>query len=264
MKKSLLFILLAYCGMVSYLYVNQRNLIFIPKPFDESVKYIFSDVYLDSKDGAKIHAWWVKSDNPIGVSLVYCHGNAAVLSSLIHVAEIFKGYGFDTILLDYRGYGRSTGGTLSESGAVSDVVAAYNWVTKEKNQPVILWGHSLGSSICANAAKNLDIKGLILEGAFTSIFDMARKNYPYVPIIEALFLDRFDTESYINRTPKLFIHADNDSVVPKELGEKLFAGAPEPKKWIEIPKIDHNDFPDVADQYKEEILFWVKDVLRES
>lgn len=264
MKKIILLIFLSYCGVVVYLYANQRNLIFIPKPFDESVEHSFKDIYLDSSDGAKIHAWWVPSDNPLGVSLVYCHGNAAVLSSLKHVAEIFEDYGFDTILLDYRGYGRSHGGTLSEDGAVSDVVAAYNWVTKEKAQPVILWGHSLGSSICANAARKLNVKGLILEGAFTSIFDMARRNYPYVPILEELFLDRFDTQSYLTDTPKLFIHVINDSVVPFEIGKKLFSDAPEPKKWIQIPDIDHNDFPDVANRYKDEILVWVKDVLKES
>lgn len=261
MKKVFFVVLVMYSAMVVYLYINQRSLIFIPSSFNESVEYFFKDLYLESEDGSKIHAWWVEADNPIGVTLVYCHGNAAVLSSLVHVAEIFRDYGFDTIVFDYRGYGRSKGGKLTEDGAVQDVIAAYTSVKKEKNQPVIFWGHSLGSSICANALRVTEAKGIILEGAFTSIYDMAKVNYPFVPIFDSLLLDKFNTEAYLDDRPKLFIHAEKDSIIPIRLGRKLYESASEPKKWITVPDIDHNDFPDVADRYKDEILFWVKDVL---
>jgi fermentation-respiration switch protein FrsA (DUF1100 family) len=172
------------------------------------------------------------------------------------VAEIFKDYGFDTLMLDYRGYGRSRNGELSEEGVVKDVVSAYTWV--KKSQPIVLWGHSLGSSICANAGRFIKIDGLILEGAFTSIYDMARHNYPYVPIFKKLLLDQFDTASYLTDVPKLFIHAEHDSIVPIELGKKLYENAPSPKRWMTILGIDHNDFPDVAGQYKAPILEWVR------
>lgn len=262
MKRLIIVVLLSYSAVVVYLYSNQRNLIFIPRSFDESVKYSAQDVYLKSSDGADIHAWWVPSDKPIGITLIYCHGNAAVLSSLVHVAEIFKEYGFDTLMLDYRGYGRSKSGKLSEDGAVKDVIAAHTWV--KKSQPIVLWGHSLGSSICANAARFMKIDGLILEGAFTSIYDMARHTYPFVPIFRGLLLDQFDTASYLTDVPKLFIHAEHDSIVPIELGKKLYENAPVPKTWITIPGIDHNDFPDVAEQYKAQILEWVGSYVTEE
>lgn len=250
---------------VSYLYFNQRDILFHPRGAGTSTpadyKTYFEDVFVDTEDGLKLHGWWVPSDSKI--TLLYLHGNGATLSQLSHVASIFHSYGVSALLIDYRSYGRSEGNAreLSEVALARDAKASLFWLRRKTPENlVVIWGHSLGSSVAAKLASENKVQGLVLEGAFTSIYKMARQRYPFIWLPESLVLDKFATEDYVRLmepTSLLMLHAQNDTVIPLEQGQEVFKVANQPKQFLLLEGIDHNDFPNVHELYRAEILRWL-------
>lgn len=253
--------LVYYLSVISSVYFYQRKYIFLPPdlgketPADFRVPY--NEIYFES-DGLKLMGWWAShgEDRP---ALLYTHGNGASLSLLAHVSKLLYDYGWNVFMFDYRGYGKSElrGTTISEENIYRDSKAAYEWVrSKSKGQKIVLWGHSLGSSIAARLSADYQVDGLILEGAFTSMFDMAKHRFSTLPIFDFMIWDKFDTKSHVkNRkfTPVLFIHGEEDSVIPISLGRETFSAAAQPKEFIAIPNMDHNQFPDFEPRYREQI-----------
>jgi pimeloyl-ACP methyl ester carboxylesterase len=231
-------------------------------PSDYGVE--FESVKIVNPEGIQLHGWWVPQLNPDSLHLLYCHGNAAVLSDLAHVAKIFYDWGFSVLFVDYRCYGLSQSGKLSEEGLVEDAIAGYDWLVQKTGKSVdVVWGHSLGSSIAANVATQRSVPSLILEAPFESIASMAKQRFPWLPIFPQLIPNQFATGLYVKNykinTKTLVIHGVTDSVVPYNQGEKVFSLIDKDKQFISIPSMDHSEFPDLAPLYKDQILSWLKD-----
>ncbi|HVM33289.1 MAG TPA: alpha/beta hydrolase [bacterium] len=278
MKRTLLTLLLpallAYLTIVAAFDLKQKQIIFVPQPLDHvttPLKYHqpYEVVHFTAADGVTLNGWWVHHPGPpTHPALVYCHGNAAMLSLLANVTHIFYRYGFDALVFDYRSYGDSEKAPLSEAAVDADALAAYRWV-QAKGYPesrIFIWGHSLGSSVAAQLSTRTHPAGLFLEGAFPSIYDVSRARFPWLLVFPFMIHDPFRTEDYVQeRTcPLLEIHGEKDTVIPIKLGEEVYARAAEPKQWIQIPQIDHLDFPSVSEQYREPIMDFVARCLKKS
>ncbi len=249
---SLILLLIPHIVLV----LNQKNLIFHPQEDQGGRPRIpYEELSVTTSDGLNVRAWWLPQTDPAQhPTLHYSHGNGGTLSSLTHVAELFHAYGFNTLLYDYRGYGESQAAPLSEHAVSLDAQATYDWLKQQvPEKHIVIWGHSLGSSVAARLVSNNNPAGAILEGAFPSMTDAARAHYPFAWIKEWMLFDRFDTARYLkdHRMPLLLIHAELDSIIPLSLGQKLFRSLPPTKELIVIPGIDHNDFPLVAEQYRD-------------
>ncbi|HJT25410.1 MAG TPA: alpha/beta hydrolase [bacterium] len=264
---------LAYLTIAGLYVTFQRKIIFHPvgltgaTPVDFHLKN-YKDVSFSSFDGVTLTGWWIKhpDNNPRRPVLLYCHGNADCVSQLAEVAKIFYDFGFDALIFDYRCYGGSQKAPLSEKAVDGDAIAAYQWL-KAKGIPderIILWGHSLGSSVAAELATQIHPAGLILEGAFPSIYAVSRQRNPWLLAPPFLIWDKFETGKYVaERTcPLLETHAEKDTVIPINLGQEVFQEATAPKQWLEIKGIDHNDFPSVAYQYEKPIQEFVQSCIR--
>jgi hypothetical protein len=107
---------------------------------------------------------------------------------------------------------------------------------------IFLWGTSLGGAVAVDVATQRPAAGLILESSFSSARDVARKAYPFLPVHFVLRtrLDSFEKIQRI-RMPLLMMHGDRDSIIPIELGKKLFDAASEPKEFYLIAGADHNN-----------------------
>lgn len=180
-----------------------------------------------------------------------------------NVARIFYDQGWNALLFDYRGYGKSSPVVqLSEETVAQDARYAYQWVLgKVAERRVIIWGHSLGGAIAARLAASQHPAGLILESTFPSLLRMAQHRFPLFPIHGFMLKDSFDTQQYLNDRafPVLFMHAERDEIIPFAVGQELFAAARPPKQQLVIEGVGHNDFPSVHERYDRQIQSWVAD-----
>jgi fermentation-respiration switch protein FrsA (DUF1100 family) len=260
-------IILAYLTIVVGFVLFQRKLIYFPSALSgttpEKFGLSFEDVRFKTSDGVTLNGWWIKhpSSKTPRPALLYCHGNAANLSYLAETARAFYDYGFDVFLFDYRGYGASQKAPINEAGLNQDALAAYQWLQSKRGQEgqIFIWGQSLGSGVASRLAAQTHPAGLILEGAFPSIYSMSREAYPWLLIPPFLVFDKHETEKQVVNLPcpLLMMHAEKDTIIPIKLGEKVFQKAREPKQWLVMEGINHNDFTEVAGQYQKPVMDFV-------
>jgi len=223
------------------------------------MKLSYEDVYIDTSDGIKLHAWFIPATDS-KYTLLFFHGNGGNISHRIEKIEILNKLGLDVFIFDYRGYGNSTG-RPSEKGFYKDTESIYNYlVSKRRIDPkdIILYGESLGGAVAIDLATKKNIKALITESAFSSTKDVARELYPLFPtfIINAKF-DSFTKIKEIS-IPKLIMHSKDDDVISFAQSIKLFKEAPKPKRHITLTG-NHNDcFIDSGRLYSSSIRDFLK------
>lgn len=193
--------------------------------------------------------------------VLYYSGNAANRRYRVPELSVLTSLGTDVFIFDYRGYGDNSG-SPSEEMLAADARATWNYVTQEREvrpDRVILYGESLGGAVAVRLAAELceagnPLAGLILRSTFSSLVDAGAYHYPWLPVRLAL-VDRFLAIDRIPQVtcPILQIHGTRDSIMPIELGRKLFEAAPEQsssgiaKKFVELPGAGHNDVTLVAE-----------------
>jgi len=203
----------------------------------------FEDIWFDSSDGVRLHGWLV-SASPPGHLLLFCHGNAGNISHRLDNVRLLQQRGISVFIFDYRGYGRSDG-RISEKGFYLDSEAAYQvarkWAEGNKAK-LIVFGRSLGGIAATHLGATQGCDGLILESTFTNMGAMAGAHYP-LPFAERLFKHRLNAVGEIAqvRAPILFIHGNDDKIVPIRLGRQLYEAAPNPKEFVTLPGAGHND-----------------------
>jgi fermentation-respiration switch protein FrsA (DUF1100 family) len=146
------------------------------------------------------------------------------------------------LALSYRGYGGSTG-SPSEAGMIADARAAYAFATaRVPAERIVVFGESLGTGVAVALAATQRIGRLILEAPFTSAVDIGARAYWYLPV-RLLMKDPFRSDQRIAKVtaPLLVLHGERDRVVPIALGERLFALANEPKRFVRFPAGTHVD-----------------------
>jgi fermentation-respiration switch protein FrsA (DUF1100 family) len=218
------------------------------------------DVWLRSADGTRIHAWWCPVPEA-KAALLYCHGNAGNLSYRQEaIAELRQVVGVSVLIFDYPGFGRSEG-KPGESACYQAADAAYDWLAQRvPPEQIILFGKSLGGAIATDLAVRKPHGALVLVKTFTSIADMGKQMFPWLPV-RWLVRHQYDTLGKIGRCPRpiLIAHGDCDRLIPIQQGEQLFAAAPEPKRFVVMKGCDHND-PFPAD-FLTALAAFVKDVI---
>ncbi len=235
----------------------ERNSIYFPMrevvmtPASAGLPY--EDVWFTASDGKRLNGWYIPAGG--GYTVLFCHGNAGNIGHRMHKISILHSLGLDQFVFDYRGYGRSEGAP-SEQGLYRDAQAAYDYLTKEKHIPagsIILYGESIGCAVIIELALKNEARALITEEAFTSVKDMARLAFPFIP--HQIFSSRFDSVSKIKgiSCPKLIIHSVEDEIVPYALGEKLYEAAGVPKKFLKLNGSHNTAFLDSEKEYRDGI-----------
>ena len=242
---------------VAYLYFFQSRIVYVPhrsmsvNPNDVGLAY--RDVGLRTRDGEYLAAWLIPHENS-SLYLLFCHGNAGNISHRNDYYNMFHSLGLNTFIFDYRGYGRSSG-IPSEEGTYLDAEAAWDYLVGElkvKPHQIIIIGRSLGGAVASRLAGLKKPRGLILEGAFTSLPDVAVDLVPYFP---ARFLVRFDypTKKFVAEVacPVLVMHSSDDEIIPFSHGEELFQLAPQPKTFLPLLGGHNNAVTVSAGDYRE-------------
>jgi uncharacterized protein len=213
-------------------------------PGDIGLEY--DDVSLTTSDDERLHGWYVPAADSRGVALFF-HGNAGNISHRLDSIGIFHQLGLDTLIIDYRGYGQSTGKT-NEQGTYLDAQAAWTYLVNERRIPadrIIIFGRSLGGAIGAWLGAQPDMKNgpaaVIIESSFTSGVDMARRLYPFLPVRLITRL-RYPVAEYASRLecPVLVVHSRDDEIIPFEMGRSIYDAVKQRKSFLEL-RGDHNN-----------------------
>ncbi|AOW98740.1 phospholipase [Moorena producens PAL-8-15-08-1] len=273
------FIAIAYALVCTSVLLLQNRLIFCPSSGIENTPADFGLPYEElwlpiSNKGKveKIHSWWIPSDSPDSKVMLYLHGNACNIGSYLEIAQRLHQVGLSLLLIDYRGYGCSEGKFPRESQLYQDAQVGWDYLVQQRGinpQDIFVYGYSLGGAIGIDlAVRNPEMAGLILEGSFTSMRDMAdyEGKYGFLPI-NLLLTQRFDSINKIKsiQTPIFLIHAINDTTVPARMSQVLFDAATVPKQLWLVPDAGHNDLTTVAtSEYQHKIREFVTQVYAEK
>lgn len=231
-----LFLFVRYIEIRS-LYVPFRQVYGTPK----TLGLAYDDLFLVTPDRVTVNAWFIPRTGA-KFTLFYLHGNGGNLSHRLPQISLFHELGVNIFIVDYRGYGLSTG-RPSEKGIYTDAQTSYDYLKATLKIPanrIILFGESLGTAVAVHLAEKNQVRAIILAGGFTSAAQLSRRVYPFLPTF--FLTSRFDSLSVIDKiqVPKLFIHSVNDEIVPFDMGLKLFQAAAAPKEFFEIHG-GHND-----------------------
>jgi fermentation-respiration switch protein FrsA (DUF1100 family) len=241
----LLIIAAAYLALAAYLYVFQADYVFFPSrtlyatPADAGLR--FDDVHLEAEDGVRLRGWFVPAPHA-RLTLLFLHGNAGNISHRLDSLRLFHELGLSSLIVDYRGYGRSAG-RPSEEGTYRDAQAAWRYLVEQRRIPpqrIVVFGRSLGGGVAVWLVSHETPRALIIESTPTSIPDMGARVYPFLPV-RLLARIHYDSLRRIPDVgcPILVVHSREDELIPFEHGRRLFSAAREPKAFLAI-RGDHN------------------------
>ena len=209
----------------------------------------FEELRIPSGSGAErgdLHAWWIPAEKPDAPTVLYLHGNFRNISYNLENALRYRALGSNLLLVDYRGYGKSTGGKPSEAKVYEDAEAAWQYLVKQrgvKPQQLFIYGHSLGGAVAIDLAlRHPEAAGLITESTFTSMQAMGELKYDFLPA-GLLLNQRFESLQKIPqlKIPLLLVHGTWDQKVPVGMAQQLFEAAPQPKTLVMIEGGEHSN-----------------------
>jgi hypothetical protein len=242
--RVLLVFVLGYALLCVALYFFQERLMFFPERDGPNTVYHFglpfSEIFIPV-EGATLHALHFPAPQAKGVVL-YLHGNAGSLHTWGMVAPDLVQHDYDVLIVDYRGYGKSSGTISSEAQLHRDVDAVYSYLlARYPAEQIVVYGRSLGSGLVTRLAAMQPVRMLILESPFYSLEELARQQMPFAPS----FLLKYPLRTYTwigqVSSPVVIFHGREDEVVPFAMGERLRAYVTAPVTFIAIEGGGHND-----------------------
>ena len=192
--------------------------------------------------GARVEAWFLPAPGPSPSPLmIHAHGNGELIDIQTHSVSALRAAGIGILLVEYPGYGRSTGNP-SEKSVTETFVAAYDWASHDARVDparIIGYGRSLGGGAVAQLAARRKVAALVLESTFTSIGELVRANH----IPGWLIVNEFDTRAVLAKYPGpvLILHGAQDGTFPVALAHALHKASP--RSVLHVQDCGHNDCP---------------------
>jgi uncharacterized protein len=239
----LLVAVLAYGALLAGLWVGQEKLLFRPRTLPADHRFNFGadvhEVFIDVP-GARMNALHLRLPNPDGV-VFYLHGNAGHLQSWFVNADLYRRANLDLFMLDYRGFGKSTGRIESQAQLQADVSAAWDHIAASyEGRRRVFVGRSLGTGLVAGLAAEVQPELTVLISPYESIQALAGEIYPWVPGAVLRYPLRTDQVLPRIQGPVLMLHGDRDATIPLEHSRRLLAVAPK-ARLVVIDGAGHND-----------------------
>jgi hypothetical protein len=248
-------IFFGYLCLLIFLYLFQRNLIYVPSKDYISPNLIglndFEEIKVQSEyDESSLTHWYkalnFKEEGFKGV-VIFFHGNAGSIVDRAYIYRLFAENNFEVLAFEYRGYGVNAEiGKPNEADFYKDAESAINYLIKNRNvnpEDIILVGESLGSGIAVEmATKYQDSKALILISPFASLIEAAKVSYPYVPV-KLMLKDKYNSIAKVNdiKSKTIIFHGDRDRLIPIEQSHMLLEKLNVEKNLIIMENYGHND-----------------------
>jgi pimeloyl-ACP methyl ester carboxylesterase len=237
---------LLYGAALLAIWRYQEKLLFLPVPLPPDTRLARDlDVHERFVDvpGARLSVLELRLPQPAGV-VFFLHGNAGNLESWFVNAAFYRRANFDLVMLDYRGYGKSTGRIESEAQLHEDVWAVWQSVAERyRDRHVVIYGRSLGTALAAALAERVRPDLTLLVSPYTSMVALAREHYGWVP--PALLRYPLRTDASIGRIdgPVLLVHGERDDLITPSHSQALQALA-RSARFVVVPGAGHGDLQD--------------------
>ncbi len=265
-----LWVAIGFGALVVLIWLAQRSLIYFPArdtptPADYGLPEA-EVVRVTTDDGLELVAWYVPGPDvgASGWTVVVFNGNAGHRGHRAGLAMRLAGQGHAALLVDYRGYGGNPG-SPTEDGLLRDARAVWAMLASRPDvdlSRVAYFGESLGAAVAVQLAVEHPPAALILRSPFSSLANIGRTHYPWLPV-RWLLRDQFSSIDHIARmdVPLLVIAGDADRIIPLSDTRRLFDAARSPKRLVVIEGADHND---AALVWGPQVMHAVADLLRET
>ncbi len=241
-------------------YIFQRNLLYHPKEnnyFGDPLTVEIEKVKVNTQDRIELLSWYHNKNLNNYKTILFLHGNAGSLENRIHKINHFKDMNVNFLLISWRGFSGNKG-KPTEKGLYEDAKSAVAWLKSKgvNENNIIIYGESLGTAVAAEIAQNKNFAGIILESPFTSMIDAGKNKYPYLPV-RLLLKDKYESNKKIKniKSPILIMHGKVDTLVPFDMGKKMYELANEPKYYY------FSEYDDHMMEYNEKLLKVLKDFI---
>lgn len=235
-------IVAAALAVAGWFYWHQESRLFYPEPLPADYRFAIpgAEEVRIAVDGASLSALHLKLPAPKGV-VFFLHGNNGNLSTWFTNTEFYRQANFDLFMIDYRGYGKSSGRIESEAQLRADVRAAWAQLAPQyAGKPVVIYGRSLGTALAAGLAAQEQPALTILVSPYCSLRELMQTHYPLLPTWLLRYpLDTCQDAARING-PLLLFHGDQDRLISIGHSEEILARAPT-AKLIRIADAAHNN-----------------------
>ncbi len=261
MPAVLLYIAIGYLVVAAIVYLVQERFIFKPEklPQDFEYKYDapFEELFFDIAPGIRINGLHFFCKEPKGV-ILYLHGNSRSIKGWAKYAKDFYRYQYDVVLVDYRGFGKSTG-KRSEKEMLADIQFVYETL-KEKHQEhdILVYGRSLGSGFATKIAADNTPRYLILDAPYFSFLKVMERFTPFLPH-RILLRYHLRTDKWIRKVNchTYIIHGTSDKLIPIRHSIELQKINPHKITLIRIHGGGHNNLPGFNEYHN-----FVRDILK--
>jgi alpha-beta hydrolase superfamily lysophospholipase len=245
---------LVYLALLGILWWSQEKLIFLPSTLSPEHRFAVPsdvhEVYIDVP-GARLNALHLRQTKARGV-VFFLHGNAGHLGTWFGNTALYRELGLDLFMIDYRGYGKSSGRIESEAQLHADVAAAWQLIApRYAGRPVIFFGRSLGTGLAIRLAADLPAaerpRALVLVSPYRSLAALATEHYPFVPHAFLRYPMRSD-EALARLNPAhtqiTLVHGTADTLIEDHHSASLARVQPA-ANWVRIEGGGHNDLQEI-------------------
>jgi uncharacterized protein len=242
-------------------YLVQEKFIFKPEKLHQQFEYKydapFRELFFDVEPGVRINGLHFNCEKPLGL-ILYFHGNSRSIKGWAKYAKDFYRYNYDVVLVDYRGFGKSTG-KRSEKDMLSDMQFVYEELLKTYPQNhLIVYGRSLGSGFAAKLAADNMPRYLILDAPY---FSFKKTIERFLPILPVKYILRYHlrTDKWIRKVNchTYILHGTKDWLIPISNSEKLQALNPKKITLMRIYGGGHNNLPSFYEYHN-----FIRDILQ--
>ena len=247
MSSTLIYIIAGYAFIMILVYLVQERFIFKPEKLKQDFVYKydipFKELFIDTAPGVTINGLHFYAKDPLGL-ILYFHGNTRSIKGWAKYAKDFYRYKYDVVLVDYRGFGKSTG-RKSEKEMLNDVQVVYDTLAVQYHESqIIVYGRSLGSGFATKVASDNSPRYLILDAPY---YNFAKAVQRFIPILPMRFVLRYQlqTDKWIRKVNchTYIIHGSKDWLIPISQSKKLQQLNPRKITLITIEGGGHNNLP---------------------
>ncbi|MEL7353339.1 MAG: alpha/beta fold hydrolase [Cyanobacteria bacterium J06560_5] len=254
-------------------YFQTRLMFFPPRQLQHTSaewELAYEDLWLDVPSG-QVHGWWIPAAAAAAPTVLFLHGNSSNMGDSAARSQLFHQWGYSTLLIDYRGYGRSSGPFPYEQQLYEDAEAAWDYLIQQRAMgpsQIVLFGHSLGGAIAFYlASEHPTVAGVVAESSFTHMRAMVTQKLRVIlPPLGQLLTQDFDSLKRVRSlfVPVLLIHGTADTEVPPAMSQRLYDALPantypSRKQLLWITHGGHSNLPTVGgDRYAQAIRSFIE------